>query len=378
MLSRAAPRWRWTRRDRAGRPRGSASATVGAPTRPPVDDDLRSAIAAFRATFGAGWGPVTARKHADDFARFLAWLEATDRPATIGSLDLVTLAAYVADLRTRPKVQGVWRGSGDALARAVALGPSATLSANSINAYMRPLRSLVIWLVDEGRLRTNPFRTARRHAARNPLLPAEETPPKGASLDDLRALDRGCAGETTLDLRDRAIVALLTTTAARNSSIRLLRLDDVDLERDRIVFRRAKGAKTLVVALHPLARQAIVTYLDRGRAGLVRPADDAGWLFPAAHGHGRPLNANGLSLMLRRRYRAGGGTLPTFGSHRIRHATATLLANNGMGLEEVSRYLGHSSTLVTRRYAQQTPDMLGERAARALARAGLTEAAEPA
>ena len=26
------------------------------------------------------------------------------------------------------------------------------LSANSINAYMRPLRSLVIWLVDEGRL----------------------------------------------------------------------------------------------------------------------------------------------------------------------------------------------------------------------------------
>jgi hypothetical protein len=42
-----------------------------------------------------------------------------------------------------------------------------------------------------------------------------------------------------------------------------------------------------------------------------------------------------------------------------------------MPLEEVSRYLGHSSTMPTRRYAQQTPEALGERAASALVRAGL-------
>jgi site-specific recombinase XerD len=80
---------------------------------------------------------------------------------------------------------------------------------------------------------------------------------------------------------------------------------------------------------------------------------------------------NALSLKLTRRYHAGGGTLRTFGSHRIRHATATFLVNNGMPLEEVSRYLGHSSTSTTRRYARQTPDALGIRAAEALARAGL-------
>jgi site-specific recombinase XerD len=57
--------------------------------------------------------------------------------------------------------------------------------------------------------------------------------------------------------------------------------------------------------------------------------------------------------------------------HRICHATATLLVTNGMPLEEVSRYLGHSSTDVTRRYARQTPDALGRRAAEALERAGL-------
>lgn len=80
---------------------------------------------------------------------------------------------------------------------------------------------------------------------------------------------------------------------------------------------------------------------------------------------------NALSLMLTRRYHAGSGTLPYFGSHRIRHGTATLLSNNGMPLEEFSRYMGDASSQVTRRSAVQTPDSLGRRAAEALERAGL-------
>ena len=104
--------------------------------------------------------------------------------------------------------------------------------------------------------------------------------------------------------------------------------------------------------------------------------DLPGILFPSDRSRTRPqpLTMNAISLMLTRRYHAGGGTLRCFGSHRIRHATATLLVNNGMPLEEVSRYLGHSSTMPTRRYAQQTPGALGARAAEALARAGLTGA----
>jgi DNA-directed RNA polymerase specialized sigma24 family protein len=45
-----------------------------------------------------------------------------------------------------------------------------------------------------------------------------------------------------------------------------------------------------------------------------------------------------------------------------------------LAFNELSRYLGHSSTMPTRRYAQQTPDSLGAQAAEALARAGLTDA----
>ncbi|CAN5583080.1 site-specific tyrosine recombinase XerD [soil metagenome] len=335
---------------------------------------LRPMMAEFTATFGVGWGPVTRRKHRDDFERFLAWLEATGVEPTTDALSFATLAAYVDDLRRRPKVRGVWRGSPDALAHALAAGPTETLSANSVNAYVRPLRSLVIWALDEGYLASNPFRRFRRRAALDPLLPSEETPTQGATLGDLRALEAGCAGGRPRDLRDRAIVAILVTTAARNSSVRLLRLDDVDAERSLLRVWRGKGGKTLLVALHPDARTALERYLATGRPALVAALDaqgDPGYLFPSERDRRRPLGMNALSLMLTRRYHAGGGTLPYFGSHRIRHGTATLLANNGMPLEELSRFMGHASTQVTRRYAVQTPDALGERAAEALARAGL-------
>jgi integrase len=335
---------------------------------------LRLLIAEYTATFGATWAPVTRRKHADDFARLTDWLETRELPETTASLDFPTLVDYVTDLRARPKVRGVWRGAPDALRRSLAAGPIQTLSANSVNAYVRPIRSLAIWLVDEGLLSVNPFRRSRRRAALNPLLPSEETPTKSATLDDLHALERGCAGDRPLDLRDAAIVSILVTTAARNSSVRLLRLDDLDFERSVIRFRRAKGGKTLDLALQPGTAAAIRAYLERGRAAFLppspTPADDPGWLFLSRTG-GEPLTMNSVSLMLTRRYHAGGGSLRCFGSHRIRHGTATLLVNNGMPLEEVSRYLGHSSTMPTRRYAQQTPEALGVRAADALARAGL-------
>jgi integrase len=354
---------------RAYLPAGYGRLRAEATLRPTVL--LEPLIEEFCATCGLDWKDVTRRKYRVDFARFLHWLADTSRPTTTAAFEVPTLAAYVAELRGRPKTRGVWRGNPRRATTPESQPGAPRLSANSVNSYVRPLRALAGWLADEGLLPVDPFRRARRWSSRSPLLPSEDTPTKSATLEDVRALERGCAGNEPLDLRDRAIVALLVTTAARNSSVRLLQVSDVSFERSTICFRRAKGGKTLELALQPSAAVALQTYLVHGKAAIGGAGDDRGYLFPAHHGRGAPLSMNALSLMLTRRYRAGGGTLPYFGSHRIRHGTATMLVNNGMALDEVSRYLGHSSTDVTRRYAVHTPEALGRRAAEALARVGL-------
>lgn len=372
-----------SRSPRFGLVESAPAATSGpavAPPRGSAARPLRPLIAEYTATYGSTWRPVVQRKHRGDFARFTGWLEEHELPVTTESLDFLTLVDFVAWLRARPKITGVWRGDSEARARSLLHGPASTLSANTVNSYVRPLRSLAIWLVEEGLLARNPFNRSRRRSALNPLLPSEDTPTKSATVADLHNLERGCIGSHPLDLRDQAIVAILKTTAARNSSVRLLRIEDVDLDRAMIRFRRGKGAKTLDVSLHPQADAAVTRYLEFGRPQLLGPdradvdgGDPDGYLFVSVH-EPRPLSMNAISGMLTRRYHAGGGTLPYFGSHRIRHGVATLMVNNGMALDEVSRFLGHSSTGPTRRYAIHTADTLGHRAAEALERAGLVGA----
>lgn len=350
-------------------------------------EPLDAVVEEYQAVFSGGWKPKTITKYTAELRDFRAWLRAEKRPVTTASLDFPTLLAYVAYLKAKPPMRGVWRGC--ATARA-ASRPDGIRSLNSVNSSMRAIEGFVRWLHEDGRIATNPFARQHRRGAAHPLLPREETPTKGATLDDIAALERGCAGRTPVDFRDQAIVALLKTTAARNSSVRLLKLADVDFERRLITFRRAKGNRTYQVALLPEAHAALVRYLHRGRPRLLprypvrgyeqlQPAADPGWLFIArdngTNGGASPLTANAISQMLTRRYRAGGGRLDSFGSHRIRHGTATLLAANGMPIEELSHQLGHSSTRTTVRYAQPDPSAIGRFTEEALRRSGLTATA---
>ena len=351
-------------------------------------EPLDTAIDEYMAVFSPDWKPRTLSNYTSEFRSFRAWIAAEGRPATTASLDFPTLLAYVAHLKAKPAARGVWRGNREAVARAVAASTTPR-SLNTVGTSMRCLRAFVLWLFEDGRLESNPFARRHRRGGQNPLIPRADTPTKSATLADIEALERGCAGREPIDFRDQAIVSILKTTSARNSSVRLLRKDDVDLERNVFTFVMAKGNRTYQVALLPETKAAIIRYLHRGRPRLLPRypvrgledlslGEDPGYLF-LARDNGLveqvgPLSPNALSNMLTRRYHAGGGTIRRFGSHRIRHGTATLLANNGMGLDELARHMGHTTTKVTQRYAPQTPEAIGRYAHTAMRASGLAKA----
>ena len=89
----------------------------------------------------------------------------------------------------------------------------------------------------------------------------ETSAPSGAGADQMlpaRTYGQLAKGRARVDWRRQP--------AARNSSVRLLRLGDVDFERAVIRFRRAKGGKTLELALQPRTAATLLTYLKRARA----------------------------------------------------------------------------------------------------------------
>ncbi|MBA2558080.1 MAG: tyrosine-type recombinase/integrase, partial [Chloroflexi bacterium] len=321
------------------------------------------------------WGPKTRRKHAQDFSRFLEWLEAEGRSLTTESLEWRVLLAYVRHLESMPQVRGIWRGDKAAMERARAVSTDFGPSKNTIRAYMSPLRTLCTYLLAEGVLARDPFVEAKRRSAdrRNPLLPSEERPYKSATAADVAMLLRATNGRTALDLRDRAMLLVAWTTGLRTDEICSLRLTDVDLERDTITVVRGKFGKTRQVPILPPAKAALLRYLHRGRPRLLNGAEEAGvadflpWFF-LSRGAGRrtssapgKLTPSGFLLMCSRRYRQAGGKTGSFGGHRLRHGIATHLIEQGVDLALVQDLLGHVDPKTTRRYTHASVDAMRER-----------------
>lgn len=95
--------------------------------------------------------------------------------------------------------------------------------------------------------------------------------------------------------------------------------------------------------LPPFLRRAVKAHVE---ANGLRP--DSFLFFarsPGDRGHLRPVSENTVNRELRRLSRESG---IAFTSHSFRHGEATLLAAEGVGDEEIGRYLGHSSVEVTR------------------------------
>jgi site-specific recombinase XerD len=143
-------------------------------------------------------------------------------------------------------------------------------------------------------------------------------------------------------LRDRALVRVLYSTAARISEVIGLSRSNVDNGRAAYASITGKGNKSRTIHLRDYARQAIRAYLDERDDG--NPA-----LFVA---HSRNAQNARLSItsahnVVKKAVKALGlhGSLS---AHDFRHFRATQLLREGMPLEVVQEFLGHTDISTTR------------------------------
>jgi integrase/recombinase XerC len=272
----------------------------------------------------------TVEAYARDLRAFTTWATrlGLDDPAAV---DRRTLRRHLAYMATRGQAR-----------RSIARRASA-------------LRRYYGWLVRTGRLDHDPSNglSAPKGEARLPRV---------LRPDELRTLlrdspgDDGVRTDSTLDgldavvrCRDDALLELLYGSGLRIAEATGLDVDELDLDRGRVVVW-GKGGKQRTVPLSDPTVTALRRRLAEGRERLAAVGTPAGAVF--LNRRGRRLTPRDARRILDRR--AAEPTHP----HALRHTFATHLLDGGADLRVVQELLGHADVATTQRYTHVSKERL--------------------
>lgn len=143
-------------------------------------------------------------------------------------------------------------------------------------------------------------------------------------------------------LRDRALVKVLYSTAARISEVVALNRRNVDHGRAEYASITGKGSKPRTIHMRDYARQSIVNYLaERG------DANPALFIAHSLNARNARLSVTSAHNIVKKGVKAL-GLHSSLSAHDFRHFRATQLLREGMPLEVVQEFLGHSDISTTR------------------------------
>lgn len=150
------------------------------------------------------------------------------------------------------------------------------------------------------------------------------------------------------NIRNYAIMILLSVYGIRTHELVSLQLGDIDWDKETILFRRSKGERAQVFPLTVNAGNAIIRYLTEVRINDSSQKSLFLCMVPPYKG----LSHNAVYAIVSKALRSQGMELRHYGPHALRHWTATRLVNEGFSLYNISRQLGHESPDSTRVYAK--------------------------
>jgi site-specific recombinase XerD len=189
--------------------------------------------------------------------------------------------------------------------------------------------------------------------------------PSGLSAEQVQRL-LSIIPNSPVGLRDRAIVLTLVFTGRRRAEVFGLKSGDLSTDNGRTYYAyRGKGGKTGRRELPAPAVEAIRAWLTAaGRDLTTMKAGESVW---PNRRTGKAITSGVFYTNLRSYLRRAG--LPAAGVHIFRHSAAKLRRDAGESVEEVSRFLDHSSLAVTTTYLRRLEgqeDRSWERVAEAL------------
>ena len=215
-------------------------------------------------------------------------------------------------------------------------------SRNTMLRKIAALRSFTHYLLEQDRLKQNPFK----------LLPApkrEKLLPRFLTEDEVDRLLETAGDKGRFAARNRALFELIYSSGLRRSEVTELKINDVD-HFNGVVKVLGKGNKERIVPLTDEALKAIREYLS------TRPnpkGNDALFL----NKNGTPLTGDGLAYIFKH-LAIQSGVARRVSPHSVRHSFAPHLLNNGCDLRSLQEMLGHKNLSTTQVYTHVSLEKL--------------------
>lgn len=170
--------------------------------------------------------------------------------------------------------------------------------------------------------------------------------PKCISESDLQTLVEFADPGTLREKRDFAMLLLMSNLGLRRSDVALLKLDDVDWANGILRIRDSKSISDRSVPLDAETGTALEDYALNARR---RDAESRSLFLPDGNEEGdASMTFSQVGGALNLLSEKAGVKFP--GTHSMRHAVATNMVNNGVGIKPIADLLGHEDIGTTMGY----------------------------
>ncbi len=153
-----------------------------------------------------------------------------------------------------------------------------------------------------------------------------------------------------LQYRDKAMLSIFYGCGARRNEGVILDTGDINFDRGLLHIRKGKNYKERFVPITKQGLQHLQTYLYNARPLLLNGSKAEAFFISAK---GRRIDGQMLLLRLKSLIQLTDNALlqqKHIGLHTLRHSIATHLLSNGMDLEKIKEFLGHTSLESTQIY----------------------------
>jgi len=221
---------------------------------------------------------------------------------------------------------------------------------SSIARKLATLRTFFKFLCREQVLESNPARLVSSPRQEKRL-------PKVISVDDVVHFIETPNTDTTLGIRDRAIIELLYATGCRVSEVAGMNLVDIDLKNQTIRVR-GKGRKERFVPFGSKAKEALSAYLVERNTLLSQAPEhkrDANVVF--LNYQGTRISTRSIARLIEK-YVKECALAQNISPHSLRHSVATHLLSAGADLRAIQELLGHARLSTTQIYTHVSIEQL--------------------